>query len=185
MSSSKVPWEPYKAATKNNSKSPQSCVNIDNENLIRYNISTDLELFNARRPGYQFNDEDVKFVKAYTSDSLNEPSSFIDARFYTDFHFLKLADELKAKCLEMNASSALRSPNSANKPVNVVVPLVDSLNSKSLNKQAEPQRPSSHKIPKSHINKYEQKIEYLEDQMKGKKDFCKFIKKRSTSIAYF
>ncbi len=171
MSNSKVPWEPYKAATKTTRRNPESYVSLDTDKLIRYNVSTDLNLFNAKRPGYQFNDEDVKFVKAYTSDSLNEPSSFIDARFYTDFHFLKLADELKAKSLENDFNPMSRSPNSSNKPINVVVPLFDNKNNKSHTKVVEPQGSTNNKVSKSRFNKYELRIEYLEDQMRGKINF--------------
>lgn len=55
-SQTKVPWEPYKAAIK---KSPSFGMNnnqIQKENLVRYKIDTDMNVFNSKRPGFD-NDE--------------------------------------------------------------------------------------------------------------------------------
>lgn len=145
----KVPWEPYKAATTKKGKS-SSQLSLDKNDLIRYNVKTDMKLFNAQRPGYQFDDSDVNFVQ-----KANDSGSFIDARFYTDFQFLKLADELKNKCLEQNTPVATR----VSKPVNVVGPM------NKISKALDTEEPM--KVSKSQMNKYEKKIGYLEDQMKG------------------
>ncbi len=114
---SKVPWEPYKAAT-NLNKTPQESneFNFLKENLVRYKVSTDLALFNAQRPGSQFDEND--FQRINESFTQNDELNFIDARFYTDFHFLKLADELKSKCLE-SKSQTKKSPSPLNKPIQV------------------------------------------------------------------
>ena len=147
MSSYKVPWEPYKAAiadvdTKKNTNYNHefisfNSINLNNsiltesinkDSLVKYKIDTDLELFNAQRPGYQFNDTDIKLLNqnqsnkphsSFQENLNNQVPEFKDARFYTDFHFLKLANELKAKCLE-NSEDKLKSNNFLNKPVNVV-----------------------------------------------------------------
>lgn len=167
---SKVPWEPYKAATKTESKNKLTnnatdlsaiSANLNANKLIRYNVSTDLKLFNARRPGYQFNDSDIQLIQniACQTEGSNDSNIFVDARFYPDYQFLKLADELKNKCLESN-NTMVRSPNSSSKPINVVGPLIDK--SVKVNDSN-----SGAKLSKSQVNKYEQKIEYLENQMKG------------------
>ena len=146
MSNYKVPWEPYKAAITDVNKNTNfnhefisfNSINLNNSNLtesidkdslVKYKIETDLELFNAQRPGYQFNDADVKLLSQNQSNKLHssfqenfnkqQVPEFKDARFYTDFHFLKLANELKAKCLE-NSEDKSKSNNFLNKPVNVV-----------------------------------------------------------------
>lgn len=161
---SKVPWEPYRAATgtlKNfeaNKMNPQPTVDtvdqVNQTHLVRYNVSTDLEIFNARRPGSQFNDEDLKSIQ------MNSANSFIDARFYPDHQFIKLADELKSKFVEANSATVPKSPNTLNKPVNVVGPMLENMGAKTT---------AELKISTPQMNKYEQKIEYLENQLKGTK----------------
>lgn len=149
---SKVPWEPYKAATNTQSLTSSNHLGLNKNDLIRYNVKTDMKLFNAQRPGYQFDDSDVNFIQKQNEKG-SDSSGFIDARFYTDFQFLKLADELKNKCLDQSLPIA-----KASKPINVVGPM---------NKVAKPLENDTPKISKSQANKYEKKIEFLEDQMKG------------------
>lgn len=160
--SNKVPWEPYRAATstlKNfeaNKMNPQHIVDtvdhLNKTDLVRYNVSTDLELFNARRPGSQFNDEDLKSIQ------VNNTNNFVDARFYPDHQFIKLADELKSKLFDSNSVTVPKSPNALNKPVNVVGPMLENKGGKTVTET---------KISSPQAKKYEQKIEYLENQLKG------------------
>ena len=150
-----VPWEPYKGATSLNKLPIMQNPGLIESNLVRYKVSTDLKLFNAQRPGSQFDDCDIELLEKTAATESSQ--TFVDARFYPDYYFLKLADELKSKCL--NASK--KSPTS--KPINVVGPLIEKKNCKSNNGVLPP--PSA--ISKSQLNKYEQRIEYLENQMKG------------------
>ena len=172
----KVPWEPYKAATEKSrpNLSSKKCLSMNNfsaittspiedikqESLIKYKVSTDLISFNAKRPGHQFDDFDFQNIGS-VSDAGENKLNFVDARFYPDLHFIKLANDLKKKCLE---NSGIRAPL-LNKPVNIVVPLVE----KKIEKQSSPgaETQTSVKMLKSQIGKYEQKIEYLESQLKG------------------
>ncbi len=157
---SKVPWEPYKAATSSSKGLKENKMvqhlndtfdSVNKADLIRYKVSTDLELFNSCRPGSQFDDADLKFIQK------NSANSFVDARFYPDDQFIKLADELRSKFFEANPSLS-KSSSSVNKPVNVVGPMFDN---KCVRSTAET------KLSKLQMNKYEQKIEYLENQLKG------------------
>lgn len=222
---SKVPWEPYKAAT-NSTSLLKSSSHFQNQtqassNLIKYKISTDLEKFNSKRPGYQFDECDFKSIEENEqnlNDDLNEilvkqklhsrneeysnnnnkeddlkykdhkenAASFIDARFYTDYHFLKLANQLKKNTIGASddAQQATTSkktnfsnsqPNS-NKPVNVVGPLIESKANNSSNETLQSSSASvspygadnnSIRLWKSQKNQYELKIDYLESQIKG------------------
>lgn len=121
---------------------------VNKTNLIRYDVSTDLELFNASRPGSQYDDEDLKFIQQ------NSTNSFVDARFYPDYQFIKLADELKSKFFDANLATVPKT----SKPVNVVGPMLENKGAK---------LPTETKISAPQMNKYEQKIEYLENQLKG------------------
>jgi hypothetical protein len=86
----KVPWEPWKAATNSTStnKTASSPAIMPNElenssGLIKYKISTDLDAFNMSRPGYQFDDIDLKsiqdsnslFTLALTKKVMNDDNS--------------------------------------------------------------------------------------------------------------
>ena len=150
-----VPWEPYKGATSLNKKLPiKENPGLIESNLVRYKVSTDLKLFNAQRPGSQFDKCDIELLEKTVAES---SQSFVDARFYPDYYFLKLADELKSKCFD----ASKKSPTSNPKPINVVGPLIE----KKMVKSNGLPPPSS--ISKPQLNKYEKRIEYLENQMKG------------------
>jgi hypothetical protein len=224
----KVPWEPYKAATnKKNNKIAQSFTStstsllnhhspyISSNKLIKYKIETNLDKFNMNRPGYQFDEFDLKSVEdkngrllaeklsknaiesaksssnsqpstpsistklvndmisndedSYSSTNDNKlPPSFIDARFYTDVHFLKLTNQLKKKCMDHSQSNS----TSINKPVNVVGPMIEK-------KKPEPSNDnntaaSSYGADKNSIKywkvqqqQYESEIDYLKGQIVG------------------
>lgn len=163
----KVPWEPYKAATSKSSSNKSSIssihqtssqTNVNKNDLVRYNISTNLKIFNANRPGSEFDDEDIDTIKKTNIFDGNDESLFVDARFYPDLQFLKMAEELKSKCLELN-NPILKTSNTNNKPINVVGPLIENKSVKS--------NETNNKISKPQMTKHELRIEYLENQMKG------------------
>lgn len=178
MSHTKVPWEPYKAAT--NTRKPNlidltksdsnflkssQIEKINQASLIRYKVATDLNIFNAARPGYQFNDFDLKLIenKAVNETSvkeITESGNFLDARFYPDLQFLKLANDLKKKCLE---SSGLKAQST--KPVSIVAPLVERKVNKEICQTIE--GASTMKMLRAQITRNEHKIEFLEEQLKG------------------
>jgi hypothetical protein len=217
----KVPWEPYKAATnKKHNKITQlftstSLLNHNSSssssnNLIKYKIATNLDNFNMNRPGYQFDELDLKSIQekngrllaeqlskntiesaksnsqsstpsiptklvndmisndedSFASSNENKlPPSFIDARFYTDVHFMKLANQLKKKCTD---SSSSNSP-SINKPVNVVGPMIEKKKSESPNDNNTPYGADKNSIKywKAQQQQYESEIEYLKGQIIG------------------
>ena len=211
----RVPWEPYRGAingqrlTKGRAKDPVTLNtalaplnSFEKEDLVRYKVETDLNIFNAQRPGYLFDASDYERIdkqafaetdmlsSLIATNGADEAKSrpamtpFTDARFYdsvTDVHFLKLANELKKKCVSPNAKST-----GAIKPVNVVGPMVDKkpknaalgpgvvTESSSENSGAVSGRSSapsfdgnSLKIWKSQRSQYESRIEYLESQING------------------
>ena len=175
MSNLKVPWEPYKAATNSRKPNPTDFTNnrfqgspieqINQANLVRYKILTDLNIFNAERPGYQFDDFDFQIIenkplKEANIKETNETENFLDARFYPDLQFLKLANDLKKKCLE---NSGLKAQSA--KPVSIVAPLLERKVSKEMSQSAE--GACSVKLLKAQITKNEHKIEFLEEQLKG------------------
>jgi hypothetical protein len=208
---SKVPWEPYKAATSSdtetktilkgllNTTTSFSSSSLIKNDLIRYKTDTNLDVFNSQRPGYQFDDCDFKLIeenKQKPNENLNEtfakqavnqlnekeftgngdklPPNFLDARFYTDYHFLKLVNQLKKKTFESESekiylnSNKVSSANNA-KPVNVVGPLIEK-KSNDLNKSSAPNYGADNesiKLWKTQRNQYETQISYLENQMKG------------------
>ena len=224
----KVPWEPYKAATnKNNNKITQSFTSksllnhhsssLSSNKLIKYKIETNLDTFNMNRPGYQFDELDLKSVqdqngrllaeqlsrnaiesaKSFSSKSqpstpsmqtklVNDmisndedsfssvandqklPPSFIDARFYTDVHFMKLANQLKKKCIEPSSNNT----TSINKPVNVVGPMIEKKKSElPIDNNSTPSPygadKNSIKFWKVQQQQYESEIEYLKGQIVG------------------
>lgn len=183
MSNRTIQWEPYKAACDanknknfnqeyssfnslnyNNSTQTES---INKESLVRYKVDTDLNKFNAKRPGSQFDDSDLQLINKPKTQSFQENFNlkqdvheFKDARFYTDFYFLKLANELKTKCLE-STDQGIKT-TFVNKPVNVVSPLTEK---KPIDTQQQ-QQTATTSSPKT-VNRYEARIDYLEDQIKG------------------
>jgi hypothetical protein len=180
---SKIPWEPYKGATdKQTARSlnnePKS-LNLDKENLIKYELDTDLNEFNSHRPGYQFDTVDLNFIKK--ADGTSESAAFLDARFYTDAYFLKLASQLKKDSSSNNASrtaaaaaavtSHSTTNNNNNKPINVVGPLIEdktpSSSARKSDSKASKIESNSMKYWRSQKEQYEKKIEYLESQMSG------------------
>jgi hypothetical protein len=55
-----------------------------------------------------------------------DPKAFLDARFYTDHHFLKMASEMKTKYNKLNNinnTNTINDISSFKKPINIVVPL--------------------------------------------------------------
>lgn len=183
MSSSaqSVPWEPYKAAI-NAKKSLKITNNFETRNLIKYKIDTDLEKFNNQRPGFQFDEFDFKLIdnanlhesltevlkrnenrkslstnlaKEFVNDGKEGPH-FVDARFYTDAHFIKLANQLKKKSMK----DIEPKPS---KPVNVVGPMIEKKNLE----QSPRVDSNSLKIWKSQCESYQSRINYLEEQIKG------------------
>ena len=216
QSSSKVPWEPYKAATSEKTStefnftttnSTYTSGNYSNNDLIRYKTATNLDVFNAQRPGYQFDECDFKQIEenkeklnANLSESfakeivakLNEkeftnggdklPPNFLDARFYTDYHFLKLANQLKKKTVDSSASldsaekpsgsklNATSSNSNTSKPVNVVGPLIEKKASNEASNKTSViygADNESIKLWKTQRTQYETQISYMENQMKG------------------
>ncbi|CAF0910868.1 unnamed protein product [Brachionus calyciflorus] len=175
-----VPWEPYKAAI--NSKKSKNRTNFETGNLIRYKIDTDLNKFNNQRPGYQFDEFDFKLIDTNSiQETLNEVikrnesknslstnlakelikdgrecPNFIDARFYTDAHFLKLSNQLKKKSIK-------EIEKKVHKPVNIVGPMVE----KKISEQTPRIDSNSLKIWKTQCENYQSRIDYLEEQIKG------------------
>lgn len=176
MSSSKdsIPWEPYKAAV--NSRKKFKMKDLQQGDLIKYEIETDLIKFNKQRPGHDFdefdfslfgnsslqNDLDSNFyknnikrsmstnlAKNFTQDGKEGPN-FIDARFYTDFNLMKLANQLKKKSMT----------KIENKPVNIVGPMFEK------NFPDTPKSDSA-RIWKNQSENYQARINYLEEQIKG------------------
>ena len=176
-----------------------SSTNFIANDLIRYKTETNLDVFNSQRPGYQFDDCDFKLIeenKQKPNENLNEtlakqivnqlnekeftgggnklPPNFLDARFYTDYHFLKLANQLKKKTFEpevsekINLNNKISNSNNA-KPVNIVGPLIEKKNN-DLNKNTTFHYGADNesiKLWKTQRNQYETQIGYLENQMKG------------------
>ena len=191
--SNKVPWEPYKAACDGSNKNynhdytsfnslnlnnTQLTESINTNALVKYKIDTDLTLFNAKRPGSQFTDSDLQILNSnkievnnnkpnhqdFCNDIKEEFIDFKDARFYTDFYFLKMANELKTKCTDNNDDKI------KTKPINVVNPLSDkSLKSNESSATQSPTTSNSRitTTTTTTTNRYEARIEYLEDQIKG------------------
>lgn len=176
MSSSKdiIPWEPYKAAVNSNKKFKMK--NLQQGDLVKYKIETDLIKFNDQRPGHEFNDFDFNLIenpslpnaleknfyknnikrsmstnlaKNFTQDGKEGPN-FIDARFYTDFNLMKLANQLKKKSMT----------NIENKPVNIVGPMLEK-------KVSDNFKAESTRIWKNQSENYQARINYLEEQIKG------------------
>lgn len=102
-SSTPPPWEPYKAATTSTSIIPPNSDSLiacfKRDGLVKYKLDTDLNEFNSTRPGSQFDDSDINMVDKWSSANTE---TFLDARFYTDASFLKLAAQLKNR---LNTSS--------------------------------------------------------------------------------
>jgi hypothetical protein len=232
----KVPWEPYRAATGSSttnvtsstaftyqpltpphrqvvehakSADPSLAIHLNKDQLVRYKIRTDMEKFNAKRPGHEFSESDFKHLEqqqqettsrniiggGHFSDSISELlvknsientkrnlstrlaqdlagsstaslstttngdqqlntskllPSFVDARFYTDAQFLKLANQLKKSSLEPLQKSSSQKKQSA----------------KSIDNNETVAAVSSHVTEESR-EQYEARIEYLESQMKG------------------
>jgi hypothetical protein len=181
-----------------------SSSNILKNDLIRYKTDTNLDVFNSQRPGYQFDDCDFRQIeenkqrpnenlnetfarqivnqlneKEFTSSADKLPPNFLDARFYTDYHFLKLANQLKKKTFETETPPPPPPPlnnkinsNTTPKPVNVVGPLIEKKSNESSNKNANVASnygadSESIKLWKTQRNQYESQISYLENQMKG------------------
>lgn len=73
---SKVPWEPYKAAINSDKNILDSeGKGFDKSKLIKYKIDTNLEAFNSKRPGYQFDEFDFKLIESNQlnlEENLNE-----------------------------------------------------------------------------------------------------------------
>lgn len=96
LSSTPPPWEPYKAATTSTSIIPPNSDSLiacfKRDGLVKYKLDTDLAEFNSTRPGSQFDDSDLNMVDRWSGANTE---SFLDARFYTDASFLKLAAQLK------------------------------------------------------------------------------------------
>jgi hypothetical protein len=192
---SKVPWEPYKAAVSGNSSSISKFLceksdnqvasitplptNINRQSLVRYKVETNLDLFNSKRPGSQFNESDLLGVNNFKSNvNTKSVPEFIDARFYTDFHFLKLANELKKKSLDKSAVASVNQQSSKTndgltKPVNIVGPLKknDATNNGDVSilmpspSSASPQHTTQ--LTKAQMSQYEERIAFLESQIEG------------------
>lgn len=139
--------------------------------LIKYKIDTDLEEFNKNRPGIS-GAVDIALTKFENSPAIftTESTEFKDARFYTDYHFLNLANQLKEKT----------SPTM--KPVNVVEPLVavdsssfsdnkqnqiNASNSESNSLNNDAHSPINSSLWKLQREQYEDRVRYLEEQIKG------------------
>ena len=222
----KVPWEPYRAAidTESNNKSAayqasklnqaaaqlqdaSLSIHLNKDKLVRYKIGTNMESFNAKRPGFEFSEADFKQIdeKSVTADGVNEilvknsienakkslstslaqdiylgrhsisynssnrspnlktlaynklAPCFIDARFYTDTQFLKLANQLKKNSLDTASTNSIKIGPKANAAD--VASVVSDNSSASSNKEAESAGCSREQC--------ETRIAYLENQMKG------------------
>lgn len=143
-----IPWEPYKAACNPNKNFDYSSYNSLNFNLKNSQLTE----------SYQFDEADLQLVSSSSSPTI-KPSNkshssfpelakadlveFKDARFYTDFYFMKMAQDLKSKCMDQPGQ----------KPVNVVTPL-----SEKKEQTAVSPKPA---------NRYEARIDFLEEQIKG------------------
>ncbi|RNA16628.1 golgin-45 [Brachionus plicatilis] len=171
-----IPWEPYKAAV--NTKKKFKMKDLQPGDLIKYKTDTDLDEFNRKRPGHQFDDFDFKSIESpsfqqsmdsvlskhdfkrslstnlakHFSQDGKEGPNFIDARFYTDTNFMKLANQLKKKSMT----------KIENKPVNIVGPMIDK-------KITDPFKADldSSRIWKNQCENYQSRIDYLEEQIKG------------------
>jgi hypothetical protein len=93
----------------------------------------------------------------------NEPTEedvveFKDARFYTDYHFLKLASQLKDKTITNQVVL---------KPVNVVEPTRVVEKNSETRIISEPISPISSALWKLQREQYEDRVMYLEEQIKG------------------
>lgn len=144
----------------------------DENNMKRYKIETNLAEFNRNRPG--FVDVDVDLTEIKNENEGNNFVEFKDARFYTDYHFLKLAAQLKEKTAAggSSLSSMVAKTNEAIvKPVNVVEPLCKTVNEISTssvkNTLNESLSPISASLWKLQREQYEDRIRYLEEQIKG------------------
>lgn len=223
----KVPWEPYKAAVGAQKTQPSNTYtntntshrlpppSSHNHHLIKYKIETNLDLFNMERPGYQFDEIDLKTInennglmamslsKSVTLEQENkefnnkrmetkviknndkcettklppiqlEPSNFFDARFYPDVHFLKLASQLRKKCMPDQTGGG--SSVIATKPVNVVGPLIEKKKTDAVTEASvgltDANNPygadkNSIKYWKQQQIQYESEIDYLKGQIGG------------------
>lgn len=104
-SSPKVPWEPYKAATSSTSIIPLNPSSLlecyTREGLVKYKTDTNLDEFNAQRPGTQFDQADLSLL-AEQNQQMAPEKLFLDARFYTDVAYLKLANQLRGKAAQVS-----------------------------------------------------------------------------------
>lgn len=192
--------EPYKAAATHSAHVKHNA-HVEKSDLIKYKIKTDLAEFNSKRPGSQFHPSDVDFIEQLSKRDLNELASmatkniktnlaneefhemrllsehtpsFIDARFYTDVNFVKLANELKRKSVKDDSMSKTASTSAQIKPVNIVGPMIDDKSKKQLNPTAiQPSANSNDQetnrltTGKHQREQYEFRIGYLEEQMRG------------------
>jgi hypothetical protein len=160
--------------------------------------------FNSKRPGSQFHSSDVDFIEQLSKKDLNELASmatkniktnlaseefnetrsfnehtpsFIDARFYTDVNFVKLANELKRKSLKEDPVARAASTSTQIKPVNIVGPMIDEklkkhptvLNPTSIQPNPSNNDQEANRLPSNKLQReqYEFRIGYLEEQMRG------------------
>jgi hypothetical protein len=142
--------------------------------LTKYKVEKNLDE-NKNRPGV-VRDEDNLLVSDHTDNLMRKENSsdlkteiptvneFKDARFYTEYHFLKLANQLKEKTL----------PSGLVKPINIVEPIVNSndqqtvvLCAETSSNNNEAHSPISSSLWKLQREQYEDRVRYLEEQIKG------------------
>ena len=143
--------------------------------LIKHKTETNLEEFNKNRPAAldennssKINDSLLLLNKQNSESNIEVPTTteFKDARFYTEYHFLKLANQLKEKSLPSGGVV---------KPINIVEPIVNSNNQQTVanieissnNNSNEAHSPISSSLWKLQREQYEDRVRYLEEQIKG------------------
>lgn len=160
------PWEPYKAATTSTSIIPPNPDSLlacfKREGLVKYKVATDLNEFNSSRPGSQFDESDLSSI---LDRQQNDESKFMDARFYTDASFMKLANQLKNR-LNHSTSPTNSNNTTPNKPVNVVGPYIPKKSSDAESSSSKLASNSTSRMS-SHQESYERQIQYLEAQLQG------------------